>query len=499
MTIIEAIEDPKLFRPLFKDLSSWRAWLIFLKALFGLPIELEEDRELFKNCVGFIYRTEREKIKEAAAICGRRSGKSFISALIAVYLACFKDWKSYLAPGERGMVFIVAVDKAQASIIKRYISGILDSSPILRNMIDRELTEEIHLKNGITIAVKTCNYRTLRGYTIVCAILEETAFWRSELTANPDREVVAALRPALATIPDSLLIFISTPYARRGVLWDIYSRHFGKPGKVLVWRAPSLLMNPTLDRELIEEALREDPQAAAAEWMVEWRQDVESFLSFEALQACVVRDRHELPPIEGVKYTAFIDPSGGGQDSFALAISHAECGGRFIILDKVVEWKPPFNPNRVIAEAAIIMKAYGCFQVLSDRYARDWVRDSFRAHGIQINFSKLSASELYLEFLPMVMSRRVELLDNQRLIGQLGNLERRVRQAGYDLITHFPGQHDDLANASAGACVYATGKGRSVISVYGQESKTSIEIKDSIEFPELTFYGPQFYKSQRRN
>jgi hypothetical protein len=488
VTIIDGIQSSKVFRPLFKDLSTWRPWVVFLKVLFGLSIEAPEDRELVKTCTGLI-EPPKERVRECAAICGRRSGKSFISAVIAVFMACFKDWTPYLSPGERAMIFIVAVDKSQAGIIKRYVSGILDSSPILRKMIARELQEQIDLKNRVSIAVKTCSYRSVRGYTIVCAILEETAFWRSELTANPDREVVGALRPALATIPESLLLFISTPYSRRGILWDTFCKAFGNPGKTLVWKAPSLMMNPTLDREIIEDALKDDPQAAAAEWQVEWRQDIESFLSFEALQACVVRDRFELPPIDGMKYTAFIDPSGGGQDSFGLAISHTEANGRFIILDKVVEWRPPFNPNQVVIEAATIMKVYRCFWALSDRYARDWIRDSLRACGVDVNFSKLSASELYLEFLPIVMGRRCELLDNQRLIGQLGNLERRVRQGGYDLVTHFPGQHDDLANAAAGAVVYATGKGRSVVMAYGADERE----KDRL--PEFTFSGPQ-YKSR---
>jgi len=488
MTIIDAIESLKIFRPLFKDLSTWRPWIVFLKALFGLPIEDSEDRELVKKCTGLVD-PPKARVRECAAICGRRSGKSFVSALVAVFLACFKNWRPFLSPGERGWIFVIAVDKSQASIIKRYISGILDSSPILRRMIDRELREEIHLKNKISIGVKVCSFRSVRGFTVIAAVLEETAFWRSDFTANPDREVVGALRPALATIPESLLLFVSTPYSRRGVLWDTFNKGFGNPGKTLVWRAPSLTMNPTLNKDIIEDALKDDPQAAAAEWQVEWRQDIESFLSFEALQACVVRDRLELPPIDGVKYTAFIDPSGGGQDSFGLAISHTEANGRFIILDKVVEWKPPFNPNQVVLEAATIAKVYRCGYVMSDRYARDWVRDSLRVHGVDIKFSKLSASQLYLDFLPIVMGRRCELLDNQRLIAQTANLERRVRQGGYDLVTHFPGQHDDLANAAAGACVYATGKGRSEIKAYGMEP-----LGDK-EYPTWSLSGP-IYKSR---
>jgi hypothetical protein len=302
-------------------------------------------------------------------------------------------------------------------------------------------------------------------------VLEETAFWRSELTANPDREVVNALRPALGTIPESLLISISTPYSRRGILYDTFRRSFGQPGRTLVWKAPSLVMNPTLDAELVKEALRDDPAAAAAEWECEWRADIESFLPFEALQACTVTDRTEIPPLHGVRYTAFIDPSFGGQDSFTLAIGHGELNGQVRILDLVRELKPGFRPEQAVAEFSAVVKAYRCFEVISDRFSREWVKTEFEKYGVRVKFSPKSVSELYLDFLPLVTSRAVELLDNRRLIGQLGNLERRVRSGGRDLVTHFPGQHDDIGNAAAGVLCFCGKRFGSVCTTFEEEER----------------------------
>jgi hypothetical protein len=462
VNIIEAIEDGNLLGSAFKDLSTWRPWMVFLRALFNIPMTDAADLELFRQSTE-LAMPPRERIRECAAICGRRSGKSYISAISAVFLACFKDWSSFLGPGERGMIFIIAVDRSQARIIKEYVSGILRSSPVLAGMVERELQDQIDLKNRVSIVIKTNSYRSVRGFSILCAILEETSFWRSELSSNPDREVRAAVLPALATIPESLLISISTPYARRGILYDTFKRSFGQPGKTLVWLAPSLRMNPTLDQEIIKDALAEDPQAAAAEWNCIWRPDLETFISFESVSECVVPDRLEVPPIYGARYMAFIDPSSGGQDSFTLGIAHTELNGNFRILDLVRERRPPFNPDEVVAEYATIIKAYRCFEVISDRFSREWVRDTFRAHGINVRYSPLSASELYLEFLPLVTARSCELPDHKRLIGQLANLERRVRSGGRDLVVHMPGQHDDLANAAAGALYFAS---KSMMSVW---------------------------------
>jgi hypothetical protein len=470
MNILQAIEDPALFNSLFKDISTWRPWIVFLKALFGLPIEDPADMMLFQDCTGLL-EPPKERIRECAAICGRRSGKSFISALVAVFLACFKDWTPYLNRGERGMIFIIAVDRYQARIIKEYVSAILDSTPLLRKLVREDRKEEIVLKNKVTITIKTNSYRSVRGFTCLAAILEETAFWRSDMTANPDREVVNALRPALGTIPESLLISISTPYSRRGILYDTFKRSFGQAGRVLVWKAPSMTMNPTLDADLVKDALRDDPAAAAAEWECEWRADIESFLPFESLEACVVTDRTEIPPLHNVKYTAFIDPSFGGQDSFTLAIAHAELAGRVRILDFMREAKPGFRPEEVVREFAALIHSYRCFEVISDRFSREWVKLEFEKWGVRVKYSQKSVSELYLDFLPLVTSRAVELLDNRRLIGQLGNLERRVRGGGRDLVTHFPGQHDDLSNVVAGVLCYCGKRFGSSCTTFAQEER----------------------------
>jgi hypothetical protein len=213
-------------------------------------------------------------------------------------------------------------------------------------------------------------------------------------------------------------------------------------------------MNPTIDRSLIERALKEDPQAAGAEWDAEWRQDIEAFITQELVEAVTIPGRFELPRLEGVEYHAFVDPSGGRQDSFTLAIAHAEASGK-VVLDVLRERRPPFQPKAVVVEFAEALKSYRIAEVSSDRYAGEWVPDAFAEQGISVRGSEHAASELYVNFLPLVANGTVELLDLKRLAGQLTGLERRTRAGGKDLITHYAGGHDDLANAAAGACVAA--------------------------------------------
>jgi len=475
MNLTQAIRDRNLFGGMFKNPQTWHAWEIYLSALFGLPIDAA-DMGLFRQCTN-LTRPPAGRARESFVICGRRSGKSFISSIISVYLACFKDWTPYLSPGERGWIFVIANDKSQAGIIKKYISGILHGTRLLKAKVQNETKEEIELSGSVGIAVKTSSYRTLRGYTLLAAILEEMAFYRSEDSANPDREILAAVRPALATIPESVLLGISTPYSRTGVLWEQYKANFGKEGGPLIWLAPTRTMNPTIDARLIENAIKEDPQAARAEWEAEWREDIEAFITAELVEAVMIPGRYELPKIDGPDYFGFIDPSGGRQDAFTMGICHREGSGK-IVLDVLRERRPPFQPKGVVAEFADVLKSFKVSSVESDKYAGEWVPEAFREHGITVKNSELTASELYLNFLPLISNGSVELLDNKRLLAQLVGLERRTRSGGKDLITHFPGGHDDLANAAAGVCVKASKLGGRFVFAFSDRPVYGLELDE---------------------
>ena len=126
-TIIDAINDPQLFAPWFKDRETWLAWFVFLKALFALSMSAQE-LALYQRCTG---RTTAPTTpaSEGWLIVGRRGGKSFIVALIAVFLACFRDYSRHLAPGERATIMVVATDRKQARVIFRYVRAY--SGPIL--------------------------------------------------------------------------------------------------------------------------------------------------------------------------------------------------------------------------------------------------------------------------------------------------------------------------------------------------------------------------------
>lgn len=452
MTIIDAMRDRALFGPWFSK-RSWEGWRAYLAALFAVEMTPAQVA-LYRDCTG---RTDppTAAARESWVIAGRRAGKSRIAALVAVYLAAFRDYTAHLAPGEVATVAVLAADRRQARTIMRYVRALLTGVPMLRALVSGETQESIALDSRrVMIEVFSASMRLSRGYTLAAVIVDEVAFLRTDDSAEPDREIIAAMRPGLATIPGSLLLAISSPYSRRGALFDAFERHHGRDGDpVLVWRAPTRTMNPSIGEDIIAEAMASDATAARTEWLAEFRSDLEQLFTRDALAAVTVPGRLELPRVDGVRYFAHCDPSGGSSDSMTLAVCGLDQGRA--VLACVREKKPPFKPDAVVAEFAEVLRSYGLRRVVADRYAGEWVRSAFAKEGTELHHSTLTTSELYAELVPAINGGHVELLDSARLTAQLAQLERRTGRSGKDSISHPPGAHDDLATSAAGAIVQA--------------------------------------------
>jgi hypothetical protein len=252
-----------------------------------------------------------------------------------------------------------------------------------------------------------------------------------------------------------MVISGSSPYARRGVLWDAFRRWHGKDdARNLVWRAPTRVMNPTVPQAFIDDEFERDPISANSEYFAEFRSDIAAFVDLAVLEACTADGLFEIPPLSGVRYVAFVDPSGGSSDSMTLAIAHHDDG--VAVLDCVREVCAPFQPVAVVDDFCKTLAAYSIGTVVGDRFAGEWPREQFSKRNITYRPSERVKSDIYRDCLPLLNSRKCQLLDIRRLISQLHGLERRTARGGKDSIDHGPGQHDDVANAVAGAIVLAS-------------------------------------------
>lgn len=443
VNIRDLMTDPVLFGGQFGG-NSFAAWRALLAGFYGLELS-EYDAETLQ---AITCRSEAPKgaFGELWLAVGRRGGKSQAASLIAVYEAAFKDHRAKLSAGEWATVMLLAADRQQARTLLRYVRGLFEH-PLLAALVTRETESSIELGGTRTIIeIATASHRATRGYTVAACIADEIAFWFHD-GASPDKAIIQAIRPALATL-DGPLIALSSPYAKRGILWDTYKRHYGDNAsdRVLVAQAPSMTMNPTLPKRVVDDALHDDPEAARAEYLAEFRAGISTFLDVELLEDCTRPKPLELPPCSGTAYHAFVDPAGGGEDEFTLSIAHSE--GEQFVIDLVRGRKG--SPAETVAEFATVLRSYNVKRVTGDRYAGRWPRDEFDKHGIVYDVAELERSGLYLELLAAINSARVQLPPCEIVKRQLTGLERRTSRAGRDTIDHPPRGHDDRANAVAG-------------------------------------------------
>jgi hypothetical protein len=451
LNVVDALNDPALFAPFFTG-DSWTGWHTILKAAFALP--MTDGETAFFQSVAGDRLAPTDVVRELWLIAGRRAGKDSIASAVAAFAAATFNQQNKLRPGERAVVMCLAVDRDQARVILNYIRSYFTDIPLLAGMLTRETATGFELNNGIDIAIVTNNFRSVRGRAVLLAVFDECAYWRDESSAAPDEELYKAIVPALASIPGSMIIGISSPYRKSGLLYKKYKKHFGQPDDVLVIQAPTRALNPTIPQELIDRELADDPAGADAEWMANFRNDIGGWLEIALIEAAVDYGVTIRPPTH-YTYTAAADPAGGsGKDSFTCAISHNDSGTA--VLDCLLEIKPPFNPIEAVTSIAGLLRSYELTEVTGDAYAADWVVSAFANGGIVYKHSERNRSEIYRDAMPLFTSGRARILDNKKLISQFGSLERKTSSMGKDKIDHGPNGHDDLCNSAALAMVLAT-------------------------------------------
>ena len=202
-----------------------------------------------------------------------------------------------LVPGERGVLLCVALDQRVAKIILDYAEACFERSPILKQLIASRTADALELINGITLEVRPASFRKLRGPTYIAVIADELAFWYVDAAyANPDVEILNAVEPGLATTGGPLILASSPTHAaaRCGMYSDATTAQVAiRSFSWLTVRRRTL--NPSLPQRVVDRALEKDRARATAEYLAEFRTDVEGFVALEIVEGCVGDYREQLP------------------------------------------------------------------------------------------------------------------------------------------------------------------------------------------------------------
>lgn len=473
--------DPQLIgEPISKP------WAIFYKAVEGLPLDADEQ-ETFFLCTGRSDDYSPHVYTEATAICGRRSEKTSTAVKFALWKSLFGGFESRVRPGELLRVPIVCQDLRIAKDVLRTVRTFLRNSPVLINEIDEDLATEIRLRNGLSFTSYPCTVSAPRGLSCPIAICDELAFWQIETGANPDVEILRALRPAMILFgQERRLLKISTPWMRAGVLFDEYSQRSERD--LLVWQASTERMSPRVSRAELEKERAADPAYFAREYEAVFTDDTEAFLPSGDIDLAVRSGAREIPFVGILKgnYSAAIDASGlSGKDRFTFSIGHRAVRGKAgegISFDVLRGWQRQ-AVGIVCDEIAALLKAYELRSVIADQFGFSFLRELLSQRGIevvQLPFTARSKPEIFLDLKLALSQGRISLLDHAESLRELRMLESKRTSGGNYSISAPRGQHDD----------YAT-----VIALLAHRSKT--ESAETFAYLSIGGHGTDFSRDSR--
>lgn len=296
-SILDALGDPKLFGGLaaFRDLATWSAWIVFLRAAYGLPLEADQLETFRRHTGRAVYDPPPGGFPEVVCVVGRQSGKTRIAATIAAFEAVLAERES-----DRTELYALLVAQDHRAALRAlfgYVRAPFENIPVLHRSVSEMRADTLRLQSGVTLAAYPCRPAAVRGLRAKVAVVDELAFFTATDGRPQDVEMLRALRPALATTGGKLVI-LSSPYAQTGALWELHRRHYGRDDSTtLVWQATAPDMNPSLPSDYLERMRDDDPEAYRSEVLGEFRSGVSTFFDAEALDACVVPERRELAPV----------------------------------------------------------------------------------------------------------------------------------------------------------------------------------------------------------
>jgi hypothetical protein len=286
VSLRKALDDPNLLGHVMRG-DSWQPQRVLSYAAMGEELT-DSERTIFEKFTGR-SREPCHPVHEFHTIGGRRTGKTVTKAMNATYLSACLDYSDVLIRGEVGVCLCLAQDQRVASQLLNFVAENLDGSPILKQLVVNRTQDAIELANNVRIEVRPASFRKLRGPTYIAIICDELSFWYVEGdSVNPDTEIISAARPGMLTT-HGMLITASSPYAKRGFMWDVFRKHYGAEGHplVLVAKGTTREFNCTIPQSEIDAELERDPVKNRSEYLAEFRSDIESYVTLEAIQACV--------------------------------------------------------------------------------------------------------------------------------------------------------------------------------------------------------------------
>jgi hypothetical protein len=491
----------------FIDLDPTPVQEVILKTIFSKPLDLTTKKEVSIEARttegGFdiqkMFLTEPEiyeflteakytpgllsqiKVNKIDLICGRRSGKSMLSAIIAIYCAISTNWKPFLKKTPYATVLIMSHSKDFSDEILEVIRSMIENSELLSRLINKEkknTSQTMNLKipfiknsvieySRVQIKVAAASSKTTRGVAACAVLCDEACFWgTSEEMKESDTKVIEAVRPAMKQFGEhAMLIKLSSPGAKRGVVYTEYLRHREGtlPASYAVFKAPTWMMNNLISIQDLKEEHELDPDSFDTEYRSNFRDSLSNFILPERIDSAVLKSvLFQAPDGSDGQYFAAIDAAFKA-DAFTFTVVGYTEGRLRQFISK--GWKgsgsEPVSPYEVAEYIRSTCKEFGITRVGADQYAFQPLKEIFAKYGVlleEYNFSSTYKKKIYFNLKKLFHSNQIDILENPVLVRELKELVVEQTNSGNIKISHPMGGTDDYADSLAIASYLATEK-----------------------------------------
>jgi len=436
------------------------------------PVDLDDEhREVARRIFGDIERIPDLCRAVLVAVCGARGGKTYIlSAMYALWRMVTADL-SMVAAGEIAVAAAVAPDKKLARQIKNYVLGACEGNPELAAMIVTRNEDSLTLERAdghlvsLEVLAASRGGAALRGRTLVCAILDESAFFRDQSYRINDVDLFDAVHARV--IPGGCTVVDSTPWAEAGLLYQLFTKNHGHPVNAVAAHAPTLLLRDNDPKlvEMIASVRAVDPQKARREYDAEFLSaGAGLFFDPSAVRLCSderTRLTDEVPGLPG--YEAGIGGDLGlVHDASAFVAVHKH--GDEVHVAELLEMQPETEPlklSAVVAAGASMVMRHRRSTLWADQYALEPAREHATKHSLRIEpmpNGQAAKAEAFTRVKQLIHAGLLKVHpQHERLIRQLGEVIAAPTAGGGLKITsprrdsERGGEHGDLVSALVAA------------------------------------------------
>ena len=409
-------------------------------------------------------------------VCGRRSGKSLITAGIASYetykllnLPCPQETYK-IRRNAKISITCVATGKEQAGEVFDEIKSHYNDVPFFKQHLANNAAQWTSFKTkydsknslvpSIHVKVKGCQAKGLRGAANYVAIMDEIAHFIQEAKSDAsDEAVYKAVAPSTATFNnpnnpekcDGKVIMISSPLGRSGVFWNEYMTNMDsdiEDSGALVIQAPTWEVNPDINASKLKKNKLKDPSSFVCEYGAQFTDTITNWIEDrEVLLQCI---DEKLKPKEkgymGIPHYIGID-LGFSSDGTAIAIGHVSEDGRieldfhriirpddpndsdFLNLD-LSHKKPTLDTEKIVEYIAELGKYFHIKHGIFDQKEGYSFEQSLARRNLKqirlFQMSEKKKSDMYQKFKRCLMDQKLRLYYDEFMVKELLHLQRKV-------------------------------------------------------------------------